>query len=126
MFASCFDLYKDRLLLQICAVEFDRKDIMMNKLVATTLEAKFHVFDLRTFHLSKGYASLVEKVCLLHRLYFTLYLRFPTESSVYRILAPVCIAYETKIFDNSNLSYRTKAKIDMISTWLDKTFYRPF
>jgi len=45
----------------ICSVEFDRKDIMMNKLVVTTLESKFHVFDLRTFHPSKGYASLVEK-----------------------------------------------------------------
>ena len=37
---------------------------MMNKLVVTTLESKFHVFDLRTFHPSKGYASLVEKVCI--------------------------------------------------------------
>ena len=51
-------------------MEFDRKDIMMNKLVATTLESKFHVFDLRTFHPSKGYASLVEKVCASNRLSF--------------------------------------------------------
>lgn len=34
----------------------------MNKLVATTLESKFHVFDLRTHHPSKGYASVIEKV----------------------------------------------------------------
>ena len=45
-------------------MEFDRKDIMMNKLVATTLESKFHVLDLRTQHPSKGYASLVEKVTI--------------------------------------------------------------
>jgi len=44
----------------VCGLEFDRKDIMMNKLVATTLESKFHVFDLRTHHPSKGYASLAE------------------------------------------------------------------
>ena len=35
----------------ICHLEFDRKDIMMNKIVATTLESKFHVFDLRTVDL---------------------------------------------------------------------------
>lgn len=34
----------------------------MNKLIATTLEAKFHVFDMRTQHPNKGYASLSEKV----------------------------------------------------------------
>lgn len=45
----------------VCGLEFDRKDIVMNKLVATTLESKFHVFDLRTHHPSKGYSSLTEK-----------------------------------------------------------------
>ena len=35
---------------------------MMNKLVATTLESKFHVFDVRTQHPEKGFASLSEKV----------------------------------------------------------------
>ena len=34
----------------------------MNKMVATTLEAKFHVFDLRTHHPQNGFASLTEKV----------------------------------------------------------------
>ena len=34
----------------------------MNKLVATTLESKFHVFDLRTQHPEKGFAMLSEKV----------------------------------------------------------------
>lgn len=29
----------------------------MNKLVGTCLEAQFHVFDLRTYHQTKGYAS---------------------------------------------------------------------
>ncbi|XP_013404845.1 WD repeat-containing protein 92 isoform X2 [Lingula anatina] len=45
----------------VCCVEFDRKDISMNKLVATTLESKFHVFDMRTQHPTKGFASLTEK-----------------------------------------------------------------
>ena len=52
--------------LQVCGVEFDRKDIMMNKLVATTLESKFHVFDVRTQHPEKGFASLSEKVCVIN------------------------------------------------------------
>ena len=38
---------------------------MMNKLVATTLESKFHVFDVRTQHPEKGFASLSEKVTAL-------------------------------------------------------------
>ncbi|XP_006881103.1 PREDICTED: WD repeat-containing protein 92 [Elephantulus edwardii] len=45
----------------VCSVEFDRKDISMNKLVATSLEGKFHVFDMRTQHPSKGFASVSEK-----------------------------------------------------------------
>jgi len=43
-------------------LEFDRKDIEMNKLAATCLESKVHVFDLRTQHPSKGFASVTEKV----------------------------------------------------------------
>jgi hypothetical protein len=46
----------------ICGLEFDRKDIEMNKLVAATLESKFHVFDCRTLHPTKGFACLTEKV----------------------------------------------------------------
>ncbi|XP_078086520.1 dynein axonemal assembly factor 10 [Mustelus asterias] len=46
----------------VCCVEFDRKDINMNKLVATSLEGKFHVFDMRTQHPTKGFASVSEKV----------------------------------------------------------------
>ncbi|XP_029820255.1 WD repeat-containing protein 92 [Manacus vitellinus] len=45
----------------VCSVEFDRKDINMNKLVATSLEGKFHVFDMRTQHPTKGFASVSEK-----------------------------------------------------------------
>ncbi|KAL1460707.1 hypothetical protein WDU94_012660 [Cyamophila willieti] len=33
----------------------------MNKLVATTLEAKFFVFDLKTLHKEKGFAYVSEK-----------------------------------------------------------------
>ena len=47
---------------QVCCVEFDRKDINMNKLVATSLEGTFHVFDMRTQHPTKGFASVSEKV----------------------------------------------------------------
>lgn len=50
---------------QVCCVEFDRKDINMNKLVATSLEGKFHVFDMRTQHPTKGFASVSEKVIAL-------------------------------------------------------------
>nr|XP_054758937.1 dynein axonemal assembly factor 10-like [Lytechinus pictus] len=45
----------------ICGLEFDRKDIDMNKLVATTLEAKYHLFDMRTQHPKSGFESLSEK-----------------------------------------------------------------
>ncbi|PIK45110.1 WD repeat-containing protein 92 [Apostichopus japonicus] len=45
----------------VCFVEFDRKDINMNKLVATVLESKIHVFDMRTQHPKKGFAKMTEK-----------------------------------------------------------------
>ena len=44
----------------ICCLEFDRPDIPMNKLVCTTLESKFHVFYMRTYHPEKGYSGLEE------------------------------------------------------------------
>ncbi|KAG6465851.1 hypothetical protein O3G_MSEX015439 [Manduca sexta] len=44
----------------VCSVEFDRKDIPMNKIVATTLEGKFHVFDVRTQNPSKGFAQVLD------------------------------------------------------------------
>lgn len=46
----------------ICSIQFDRKDIEMNKLLITTLESKFHVFDCRVQHPSKGFGGLTEKV----------------------------------------------------------------
>lgn len=45
----------------VCAVEFDRKDIAMNKIVVASLEGKFQVFDTRTQHKTKGFASVSEK-----------------------------------------------------------------
>ncbi|KAF8568418.1 hypothetical protein P879_08918 [Paragonimus westermani] len=45
----------------VCSLQFDRKDIQMNKLVATSLEGKIHVWDMRTQHPKHGFASLTEK-----------------------------------------------------------------
>ncbi|KAA0183513.1 Protein phosphatase 3 regulatory subunit B beta [Fasciolopsis buskii] len=45
----------------VCSLQFDRKDIEMNKLVATTLEGKIHLWDMRTQHPKKGFACLTEK-----------------------------------------------------------------
>lgn len=44
----------------VCGIEFDRKDIIMNKLGAATLEGKFTLFDLRIFNAAQGYANLTE------------------------------------------------------------------
>jgi hypothetical protein len=48
----------------ICSIEFDRKDIEMNKMTATMLDSQFVVYDLRTKHSKKGFSKLVEKVYL--------------------------------------------------------------
>jgi hypothetical protein len=37
----------------VCGVQFDRRDIAMNKFVVTCLESQFHVFDARTQHPDK-------------------------------------------------------------------------
>ena len=42
----------------VCGVEFDRKDIAMNKLVITTLEARYRLYDMRTCHPVSGYSFL--------------------------------------------------------------------
>ena len=34
----------------VCGLQFDRRDIAMNKLVATCLEGRCHVLDMRTQH----------------------------------------------------------------------------
>ncbi|KAJ3112854.1 WD repeat-containing protein 92 [Phlyctochytrium bullatum] len=46
----------------VCALEFDRKDIRMNKLVVGGLEGSLRAFDLRTKHPKQGFASVSEKV----------------------------------------------------------------
>lgn len=46
----------------ICGLAFDRKDIEMNKLLATCLEGRLHMWDLRTFHTKQGFAGLSHKV----------------------------------------------------------------
>lgn len=46
----------------VVGVEFDRKDIPMNKLGVAMLESRFRVFDVRTQHPTEGFASLTEKV----------------------------------------------------------------
>eukprot|EP00040_Diaphanoeca_grandis_P016899 m.87639 g.87639 ORF g.87639 m.87639 type:complete len:362 (-) comp26099_c1_seq2:108-1193(-) len=45
----------------VCSVAFDRKDIMMNKLLVTGLESKLTTFDLRTQHSKNGFASVTSK-----------------------------------------------------------------
>jgi len=45
----------------VTAVDFDRKDIQMNKMVVTTLESKFRLYDLRTQHKTDGFAFLSER-----------------------------------------------------------------
>ena len=64
-----FDLCKNELLWDtnlkngVCGLEFDRKDIIMNKLVATTLEGNFHVFDMRTLVNIYFQILLIFKAC---------------------------------------------------------------
>lgn len=45
----------------VVGLEFDRKDIKKNKLIVTTLESRFRVFDMRTMHPKLGFSSMVEK-----------------------------------------------------------------
>jgi len=45
----------------ICGLQFDRKDTKMNKLIASTLEGKVTAFDMRTYNIDSGYASVEEK-----------------------------------------------------------------
>lgn len=45
----------------VTCVEFDRKDIEMNKMVVTTLESKFRLFDMRTQHPTGGFSCLSER-----------------------------------------------------------------
>ena len=45
----------------ICGIEFDRKDVVMNKVSVSTLDSRVFVFDLRTRHPVKGYAFARQK-----------------------------------------------------------------
>ncbi|XP_063708208.1 dynein axonemal assembly factor 10 [Culicoides brevitarsis] len=45
----------------ICGIEFDRKDIKMNKMVVCTLEGGLNVYDMKTQHPTKGFACVKEK-----------------------------------------------------------------
>ncbi|KAJ3289480.1 WD repeat-containing protein 92 [Rhizoclosmatium sp. JEL0117] len=45
----------------VCSLEFDRKDIQMNKLVVTSVESSFQLFDMRTQHPTHGFTSLSQK-----------------------------------------------------------------
>lgn len=51
-------------------MEFDRKDIPMNKLVVTTLEGKFHVFDTRTQNPKKGFAQVNIRCTILNDFHY--------------------------------------------------------
>jgi WD40 repeat protein len=46
----------------VCHLQFDRKDIKMNKLGVSTLESTMVVYDLRTYHPTEGFAGRKEKV----------------------------------------------------------------
>lgn len=45
----------------VTCIEFDRKDIEMNKMLITTLESRFRLFDMRTQHPTGGFTCLSEK-----------------------------------------------------------------
>lgn len=45
----------------VTGIEFDRKDIEMNKMGITTLESKFRIFDMRTQHPTEGFSCLSER-----------------------------------------------------------------
>ena len=40
----------------VTSIQFDRRDIEMNKIVVTTLESKFRCYDMRTQHSTNGFA----------------------------------------------------------------------
>merc|ERR1719384_1590776 len=42
----------------VCCVEFDRKDIKLNKLIVTSLESQYRIYDMKTKHISEGFSYL--------------------------------------------------------------------
>ena len=45
----------------VTCAQFDRPDIEMNKMVVTTLESRFRMYDLRTQHPTEGFAHATER-----------------------------------------------------------------
>ena len=45
-----------------CSLAFDRPDIMRNKLMATCLEGKVHLWDMKTKHVKAGYAMHEQRI----------------------------------------------------------------
>lgn len=45
----------------VCGIEFDRRNVTLNKLVVTTLEGGLHAYDLRTQHPEHGFACVSER-----------------------------------------------------------------
>jgi WD40 repeat protein len=62
-----FDLRTNKLMWEtnaengVVGLEFDRKDIEMNKLIVCTLESKFRLYDVRTHNATSGFAHMSEK-----------------------------------------------------------------
>ena len=59
-----FDLRMNKLFFEcnvgngICSLQFDRKNIKINKLIITTLESQFRIYDMKTKHISEGFSYL--------------------------------------------------------------------
>jgi len=45
----------------VTSIEFDKKDIEMNKMAVSTLESKFRLYDMRIFHPEDGYSHVSTK-----------------------------------------------------------------
>eukprot|EP00921_Rhytidocystis_pertsovi_P017987 GHVQ01028242.1.p1 GENE.GHVQ01028242.1~~GHVQ01028242.1.p1 ORF type:complete len:437 (-),score=60.22 GHVQ01028242.1:482-1792(-) len=59
---SCTLKWERNVLNGVCHVQFDRRDILMNKLSVCTLEGKLWMFDLRTLHPEEGYAGVCKNL----------------------------------------------------------------
>lgn len=83
----------------VCGLEFDRKDIPMNKLVATTLESKFYLFDLKTQHPKKGFAYLVEKVLSEIEINILSFSLVPSPVCFFEYVFIICVVLGAQIND---------------------------
>lgn len=63
----------------------------MNKLVATCLESKFHVYDLQTQHPKKGFAKFTEKVFIAVYIlrYYSSILAFAQTKNIYNLTGAI-------------------------------------